>query len=103
MSNLGADTVGQSTVYVRAALNRRKARAKARAAGKDTKWELGSGTWAMGPEIRAALLLVAEVWCQIGHRGRVRAREAQEWRAATLGPPGSWGQDAAYLLIVSQL
>ena len=64
-------TVGSSTVYARSALNRRDARAKARAGGRSGFWELGSGSWVMGPEVRAALLLGAEVWCQVGYRAHV--------------------------------
>lgn len=68
-------TVGDSTVYVRSALTRRQARAKARAAGRQDRWELGRGTWAMGPEVRAALLLGAEVWCQVGYRAHELMRD----------------------------
>lgn len=32
----------------------------------------GRGVWASGPEIHLALLLGAEIYCQIGHFGRVR-------------------------------
>ncbi|EHK85784.1 hypothetical protein [Rhodococcus pyridinivorans] len=77
--------VHDSTVYVRTALNRRKARAKARANGRADRWELGEGTWAMGPEIRAALLMGAEVWCQIGHRGRVLEVEGKPSRCLAVG------------------